>query len=195
MPTTRRVVAIGLLAVLVAVAGCSQVGDGGASATPTETATATVTATATATATPTETTTATATPTAVPTVTATPTVTAAPTATGDVGAELGLSLKIATITECGRTCRDVTYTVTDTDGDGADDVAANFTITSGGENIWEGRQRIGDVPAGGSVEQTVRVKVGLSEALTVSRNDNEVTITTDLTADGKTTTAVRDRQF
>ena len=190
MTSTRRYVAIGLLVVLVAIAGCSGAGDGGAGATPTET----VTQTPTATATPTQTATATQTPTATQTATATATATPTPTPTV-APEELGLTFEVRNITECGNTCRDVTYAVIDTEGDGASNVAADIDITSGGDPIWNGTESVGAVPAGGEVVQTVRVEVGLNEAYTVSQNDNRVTITTVLTADGQTATIVQERQF
>ena len=182
MTSPRRYVAIGLLVVLVAVAGCSGTGDGGAGATPTTTATVTATQTATATATPTA------------TATQTPTATATPTVTGSAE-ELGLAFETTNVSKCGDTCRDVTFAVTDTAGDGADDVAANITITSGGERIWQGQQEVGDVGANSTVEQTVRVEVSFSEAYAVSQNDGQVTITTVLSADGQTVTTVEERQF
>jgi hypothetical protein len=192
MASPRRYVTIGLLVVLVAVAGCSGTGDGGAGATPTDTLTATATttqtATVTATAPATDTATATQTPTATPAATATPTV------TGSVE-ELGLAVETTNVAECGDTCRDVTVAVTDTAGDGANDVTANITITSGGEQIWQGQQEVGDVGANSTVEQTVRVEVSFSEAYTVSQNDGQVTITTVLSADGQTVTTVEERQF
>ena len=154
MTSTRRYAAIGLLVVLVAIAGCSGAGDGGAGATPTET----VTQTPTATATPTQTATATQTPTATQTATATATATPTPTPTV-APEELGLTFEVRNITECGNTCRDVTYAVIDTEGDGASNVAADIDITSGGDPIWNGTESVGAVPAGGEVVRTVRVEV------------------------------------
>lgn len=190
MSKTRQLVAIGLLAVLVAVAGCSNAGGG--EATPTATATPTAEGTPTAT----QTQTATATPTVTEAATPTPAGTATPTGTAtDQADELGLDLEITNITECGTTCRDVTYVVSDAAGDGARGVSTDTTITSGGERIWEGQQDLGDVPAGGSVEQTTRVEVGFGEARTVQENDGRVTIEIELAADGQSETIVREREF
>lgn len=196
MPTARKLVALGLLAALVAVAGCSQASDGGAGATPTETdaaddETATATATASATETPTETPTSTAT--ATPTVSPTPVPTE--TVSGTAPEELGVDFEITNTEECSRTCRDVTYVVSDTSGDGVQDVSANITIRSDGEFIWNKQESVGDISANGSVEQTVRIDLEAEKAFIVYDNDNQVTLTAELHADGQTTTIVQQRQF
>ncbi len=203
MTSTRRYVAIGLLVVLVALAGCSQVSDGGAGETATETETSTATATQTATANATQTATQTATTTATQTATATATTTATATATQTVPqptatvepAELGLDVETRDVSECGVGCWDVTFAIIDTDGTGASNVSADIEITSGGEPIWSGAETITSVSANGSTERTVELELGLTEARTLMNNDNQVTITTVLVADGKTATVVEERQF
>lgn len=177
MTSTRRCVAIGLL-VVVAVAGCSGADPGTTTAAPTATQTTTAAPTAT------EIATATATPTETPT--ATPTTSPA---------KPGLDFDVRAVSECGDLCRDVTYAVVDADGEGATDVVAAINMTADGEPIWDGTERVGDVPAGGVVEETVRIEVGISEGYAVAQNNNSVTVTTELTADGRTTTIVSKRQF
>jgi hypothetical protein len=183
-PTTdvtnaRRCVALGVVVVLVAVAGCSGAGGESPGDTATETLSGTPTATQTPTVTPTATATATQTPTA-----------AAP----EQGA-LGLGFEIRNSSECGNACRDVTYAVVDTGGDGAGDVSAEIEITADGEPVWNGTESVGAVPAGGETVRTVRVEVGLSEAYAVSENDDRVTVTTVLAAGDRATTIEQERQF
>lgn len=204
MSSRRLLVAIGLLAVLVATAGCVGGGDGGDSGTNTTATETPVPETATSveetatpveeTATPVEATpTATPTPTATTTPTATPTATATPTPV-EVD-DIGLDLAIQNISKCDTLCRDMTYVVNDTAGDGAQDVSADITITSGGEVVYEDQQTLGDISAGGSATQTTRVEAGLSEARTITDNDNQITIEIVLTSDGQTKTITEEREF
>jgi hypothetical protein len=127
--------------------------------------------------------------------TATATATQTPTAAAPEQGALGLGFEIRNSSECGNACRDVTYAVVDSGGDGAGDVSAEIEITADGEPVWNGTESVGAVPAGGETVRTVRVEVGLSEAYAVSENDDRVTVTTVLAAGDRATTIEQERQF
>ena len=180
----RRALAVVAVALALGLAGCA---GGGTTPTVADTPTGTETPTATQTATPTVTEAETATPTATPTATEAET----PTPTGS----LSLDASIESVTECGQTCRDVTYTVTETGGSAVTNLRADITVMSGGETVWEGTDTVGDVAAGGTRERTERVELDQGAALTVAGNDGQVTIIVEFTAAEGATTATFERQF
>lgn len=194
MASTRLIA----LAGIVVLAGCAGFGGNATTATP-ATQTGTPTPSPTASPVPTPSPSPTPSPTATPTPGPTPTATPSPTPTPDESAvgvgDLGLTLEIDNTSECGFTCRKVNYTVADTAGDGAENVSAAITISSGGVLVWNGTQWLGTVAPGESVSQTLRVEVGLSGGVTVLDNDGQITIFATITADDGSATLVRERRL
>jgi hypothetical protein len=101
------------------------------------------------------------------------------------------------IEECGRTCRDVTSTLTN-DGADATDVTVYTRIYVGngtdGDVIWEGRERVGDLGAGESYTTTERVELSLADAVTVESAGGWITVQTTVQSDETTVTFTQRRQ-
>jgi hypothetical protein len=182
----RTAVVIGLLVVLIALAGCS-----GGETTPTPTPESTPAPTQTPTATPT----AAPAPTATPAATGTPpTPVTTPTA-ATPGGSRDLSFAVAGLAECGVTCRDVEYRVAN-GGDGTiRDLDAEITLRSGGESVWSGDRTIGDLGAGQTVTVAQRIDVGTDGGLTIQENGGNVTLVVDLQSADGSQRIVREEQF
>lgn len=108
------------------------------------------------------------------------------------------SFTIDRIKECGRTCRDVTATLHNNQNQPARNATVVTRIYAGnsteqGDRIWKGTESIGAVAAGGSATRTQRVKLSMSEAFAVQRNDGWITIDTTVTST-ETTVSFRDRR-
>ncbi|MFB6079576.1 MAG: hypothetical protein ABEJ81_01035 [Haloferacaceae archaeon] len=160
---------------------------------------------------------ATATPTPTPTATPTPTPTASPTpATGDGGTtdashdthaasdahadggsgtatptpkpERPFSLAIRNVETCGKTCRDVTVSLTNNADHPRRDVAVTTKMYAGktaGENrVWTGEKSVGRLGAGASTTRTQRVKVGFLGGAKIKRHGGTVTVVTVVRWDG-----------
>lgn len=101
------------------------------------------------------------------------------------------------IEECGRTCRDVTSTLTN-DGAAASDVTVYTRIYAGngtdGDVIWEGRERVGALGAGESYTTTERVELSLTDALAVENEGGWITVQTTIQSAEKTVTVTQRRQ-
>lgn len=127
-----------------------------------------------------------------------------PTETPDGGGSAGeadtgpaFAFTVDSVERCGRTCRDVTTTLTN-DGDAA---ASNVTVYTriyagngtDGDVVWEGRRDVGDLSAAQSRTGTERVSLSLTNALAVERNGGWITVRTTVHSDGETTTNTRRR--
>lgn len=134
-----------------------------------------------------------------------PTATPAPTATGGDGGDgpsapatttptPPFTLSVDEVTECGQTCRDVTVTLTNTRDEPATGVVVYTRIFAGQDNtdpddlIWETREDVGDLDAGGSNTRTMRVELSLSEGLQVQNADGWITILTTVDSADETVT-------
>ncbi|SEA06361.1 hypothetical protein SAMN04488065_1650 [Haloplanus vescus] len=100
--------------------------------------------------------------------------------------------------ECGRTCRDVTSTLTN-DGDAdASDVTVYTRIFAGngtdGDVVWEGQERVGSLNASESHTTTKRVELSLSDAVAVESAGGWVTVQTTVQSEEKTITFTERRQ-
>jgi len=101
------------------------------------------------------------------------------------------------VEQCGRTCRNVTTTLTNEQETTAEDVTVYTRVYAGngtgGDVVWENRRRVGTLPAGGSVTVTERVSLSVTDALNVRRNDGWVTVRTTVQSAGKTVTVTERR--
>jgi hypothetical protein len=100
--------------------------------------------------------------------------------------------RIDAIEPCGRTCRDVTLTLTNQQETTAEDVTVYTRIFVGqgtdGNVAWEGRASVGTLEAGASHTATRRVALSYGEAFAIRQHGGWVTVqTTVQTADGTVT--------
>lgn len=85
---------------------------------------------------------------------------------------------IEKIEKCGRTCRDVTASLTNNQNAPTEDVVVRSVIFTGGDKIWEGQSNLGTIAPGESVTNTKRVKLGYTDAYKVKQNDGKIVIKT-----------------
>lgn len=104
------------------------------------------------------------------------------------------SFQVESIEECGRTCRDVTVSLTNNQDEPASDVTV-FTRIYAGKNtttaedlVWEGKEEVGNLAAGGTHTTTKRVELSLQEALKIENNDGWVTVVTTVRTAERTVT-------
>lgn len=149
--------------------------------------------------------------------------TATPTPSGDGSADGGDSASVADVTpsadatatatpepspafattldsveNCGRTCRDVTTTVSNEGTAPATGVTVYTRIFVGqdtsGDVVWEGREDVGRLAVSGSHTATKRVELTVAEAAAVERADGWITVQTTIQADQRTVTFAESRQ-
>ncbi|AUV80662.1 hypothetical protein C2R22_02505 [Salinigranum rubrum] len=100
--------------------------------------------------------------------------------------------------ECGRTCRDVTSTVTNQQETTAEDVTVYTRVYAGrgtdGGVIWEGRERVGTLDAGASYTATRRVELSFTDAIAIQQNGGWVTVQTTVRTADRTLTLTDQRQ-
>jgi hypothetical protein len=162
--TMRRRALLGSLAAAVALSGCNDTSSDGTTSEPTPEE---------RTLTPTETPTASATGTGGDADASTPT--GGPTPT-PAGVEFDASLAEST-SQCGFTCRTVTYTVTNRGTAPAADVTVGIRVATGGDQVYEGTQSIGDIGARSRKSGiTKNVDPGLGGGRKVQNNDGRVTV-------------------
>lgn len=95
---------------------------------------------------------------------------------------------VESVDECGRTCRDVTASLTNDGGNPRSNVTATTQIVAGEETVWEGSQEIGTLGPDETATRTARVEIGLVDAARIERNDGVVTIVTVVRWDGGSAT-------
>ena len=93
---------------------------------------------------------------------------------------------------CGRTCRDVTLTLTNQQATAATNVtvASRLYVGSGtgGYVAWRGSKDVGTIAPGASVTTTTRVKLSYLEAFAIRQRGGWITVATTVhTADGSVT--------
>lgn len=98
------------------------------------------------------------------------------------------------VAECGLTCRDVTATVTNNQDEEASGVNVYSRIFTGKNNtetddlVWEGKEDVGSLDAGGAHTSTTRVELSLQDAQKIENNDGWITIQTTVASDQTTMT-------
>lgn len=108
------------------------------------------------------------------------------------------SFAVENIEECGRTCRDVTTSLTNQQSTAATGVAVETRIYAGngtsGDPVWSGEESVGDLGAGESRTAVKRVDLSLSDALAIEQNGGWITIETTVQSDSETMTVVERRK-
>lgn len=109
------------------------------------------------------------------------------------------SLAITRIVECGTTCRDVTVELSNDQDRRATDVVVYTRVFSGRNTdtsnmIWEGREPVGTMAAGETVNSTRRIELTFGEARAVQNKDGWITIVTTVESDDVTITFRREEQ-
>ncbi|MEF8851151.1 MAG: hypothetical protein V5A44_03110 [Haloarculaceae archaeon] len=122
------------------------------------------------------------------------------TPSGDLsdGSDGPFTLVVERIERCGRTCRDVTTNLTNRQPTAASNVEVRTRIYAGnstdGNQVWSGEESVGTLGAGESYATVKRVKLGLSDALAVERNDGWITVETTIRSDSGAITVVERRE-
>jgi hypothetical protein len=104
------------------------------------------------------------------------------------------SFTVESVEECGRTCRDVTTTLHNNQNDTATGITVYIRIFAGENNtaeedvVWEGKEEVGTMEAGGSQTSTERVDLSLNEARQIEQRDGWITILTTVETDDRTVT-------
>ncbi len=88
------------------------------------------------------------------------------------------------IKSCGRTCRDVTATVTNQQNSTATNVKIVTQIYTKQDKLWEGSQTFDHIDSSASKTRTERVKLGYLDAIKVKQNGGYVTVKTTVTWNG-----------
>jgi hypothetical protein len=108
------------------------------------------------------------------------------------------TFSIDSIEECGRTCRDVTSTLTNRQDATAENVTVYTRIFVGngtdGDVVWEGTEPVGTLDAGESYTATRRVELSYSDALAIQQNGGWITVQTTVQTDDRTVTFSDQRQ-
>lgn len=108
------------------------------------------------------------------------------------------SLAIGEIENCGRTCRDVTVTLTNNGGDARRGVAVSTAMyagkTAGQNRVWRGEASIGRLGPGASTTRTERVKVGFVGGAKIKQHGGTVTVETVVRWDGGSVTFTERKQ-
>jgi len=89
-------------------------------------------------------------------------------------------MTIDKIETCGRTCRDVTVTLTNNGGHARENVTVETTMYAGQDAVWQGEASVGTLGAHASRTQTRHVDVGLVGGAKIQQNGGVVTIVTDV---------------
>jgi hypothetical protein len=102
------------------------------------------------------------------------------------------------IKECGRTCRDVTSTVSNDGRAPATGVTVSIRIFVGqeasGDVVWQASEDVGRLAVNDSSTATKRVELSLAEAVAVRGADGWITVQTTIQSDQRTVTFAESRQ-
>lgn len=105
---------------------------------------------------------------------------------------------VRSIEECGRTCRDVTSTLTNQQNDTVEDVAVHTRIYAGnttdGDVVWEGSEDVGTLGAAEAYTTTRRVDLSLGDAFAIERAGGWITVRTTVETADRTVTLTSQRK-
>lgn len=112
---------------------------------------------------------------------------------GSVDSGPPFAFTIDRIEKCGRTCREVTATITNRQNETATGVTVYTRIYAGNttesdDRVWSGTEEVGTLEAGASSTSTKRVELSLMEARKVQNNDGWITVVTTVESDETTIT-------
>ncbi len=110
-----------------------------------------------------------------------------------------LSVIVDEITECGRTCRTLAYTVQNRGGAGAENVTVEVAVRTpdaDGDVVYEGTQELGAIDSERQRQATTNLTLGEDGAAAVQNNDGSVAVEiTAVADDGTSETAVETTSF
>lgn len=103
------------------------------------------------------------------------------------------SFQVTDTERCGQTCRDVSVALTNNQDQTANNVTVFVRIFAGNstnseDQVWEGREDVGQMPASSTTNATKRVELSFTEGYEVQQNDGWITILTTVESDGETLT-------
>lgn len=103
------------------------------------------------------------------------------------------AVTIDRVEECGRTCRDVTVSLTNRQSDAASGVTVYTRVFVGNSTdeddvVWRGTEDVGGLAAGETHTATRRVELSYSEAYEVRQADGWITVQTTVQTDERTIT-------
>ncbi|GCF13399.1 hypothetical protein Harman_13340 [Haloarcula mannanilytica] len=105
---------------------------------------------------------------------------------------------VGAIEECGRTCRDVTSTLTNQQNSTAERITVYTRIYAGnttdGDAVWEGSEDVGTLEADDSYTTTRRVDLSFGDAYTIERADGWITVQTTVETADRTVTLSEQRK-
>ncbi|WP_336337522.1 hypothetical protein [Haloarcula brevis] len=105
---------------------------------------------------------------------------------------------VGAIEECGRTCRDVTSTLTNRQNSTAADVTVATRIYAGnttdGDVVWEGSEAVGTLAPAGSYTTTRRVDLSFGDAVAIRRAGGWITVRTTVETADRSVTLTSQRQ-
>ena len=113
-------------------------------------------------------------------------------------ADRPFTLRTDSVEPCGRTCRDVTLTLTNEQPRPATDVTVRLQAFAGrdtaGDPIWQGTERVGRLAPGGSATIRERVRLSVGAALEIRSNDGWITLRTTIETAERTVQFTERRQ-
>lgn len=117
--------------------------------------------------------------------------------TGTAEPQVNFEVLLDDLSNCGRTCRTVTYTVQNRGTAAATDVTVAFSLRAGGEVVYEGSQSVGDLDPNNELPgNTKPLSLTPSAVETIRANGGDVTLEiTPSASDGTSETFSFERQF
>ncbi|MCU4802584.1 hypothetical protein OB920_19650 [Halobacteria archaeon HArc-gm2] len=100
------------------------------------------------------------------------------------GGERPFTLDVQKIENCGKTCRDVTVSLTNNGGNPRENISVTTTVYAGQDSVWQGEASIGTLASDESTRRTEQIDVGYVGGAKIERNDGTVTIETVVHWDG-----------
>lgn len=121
------------------------------------------------------------------------------TASSDSGSDSGgtastppFGFTVDSIEKCGRTCRDVTSSLTNQQNSTAEDIIVYTRIYAGnstdGDVVWEGSEDVGTLAADESYTTTRRVELSYGDAYAIEQEDGWITVQTTVETADQTVT-------
>jgi hypothetical protein len=118
------------------------------------------------------------------------------TGTGTAEPQVNFNVLVDDLSECGRTCRTLSYTVQNRGGAAATDVGVEFSLRAGGETVYEGSQNLDDIDGGFQRQATTALTLDAAAVETIRANGGDVSLEiTPSTGDGTSETFSFERTF
>ncbi|SFR96564.1 hypothetical protein SAMN05216559_1644 [Halomicrobium zhouii] len=100
------------------------------------------------------------------------------------GGERPFTIDVQKIENCGKTCRDVTVSLTNNGGNPRENISVTTTVYAGQDSVWQGEAAIGTLASDESTRRTEQIDVGYVGGAKIERNGGTVTIETVVHWDG-----------